>query len=164
MTWRRLTLFRHAAAAALIVIVAACGSNPEKRSTATGGDTRGSDVVVFALGLLDTDYRFGGKNPEAGFDCSGMVNYVYAKAAGFTLGASAAEIARKGRRISLEELRPGDLVFFNTNGRPFSHVGIFIGDGRFVHAPSTNTGKVRTDSLRKGWFAKRFEEARTYFD
>lgn len=150
-------------AATLIAVLGACGSLPAERRQASS-DVRGSDVVVFALSLLETDYRFGGKNPEAGFDCSGMVNYVYEKAAGLTLGASAADIARKGRMIPLNELRPGDLVFFNTNGRPHSHVGIFIGDDRFVHAPSTSTGKVRTDSLKNGWFAKRFEEARTYFD
>ena len=120
-------------------------------------------MVLFALGLVDTGYRFGGKNPEAGLDCSGMVSYVFAKAAGVRLAGSAADIARRGRAIGTEELRPGDLVFFNTLNRPRSHVGIYIGDGRFVHAPNTN-GKVRTESLRHGWFASRFEEARTYFD
>ncbi len=123
----------------------------------------GNDVVVFALGLLETEYRFGGKNPEAGLDCSGMVSYVFEKAAGLRLTGSAADIARKGRAIGLSELRPGDLVFFNIANRPYSHVGIYIGDKRFVHAPSKN-GKVRTDSLNSGWFAPRFEEARTYFN
>lgn len=163
MNPRLYRLLRDVATIALVIVIAACGSLPAEHGAARS-DTRGSDVVVFALGLLETDYRFGGKNPEAGFDCSGMVNYVYEKAAGLTLGASAAEIARKGRQIPPDRLQPGDLVFFNTNGRPYSHVGIYIGDGRFVHAPSSSTGKVRTDSLSNGWFAKRFEEARTYFD
>jgi cell wall-associated NlpC family hydrolase len=65
--------------------------------------------------------------------------------------------------VEAAALRPGDLVFFNTRNKPYSHVGIYIGDGRFVHAPNSN-GKVRTDSLQSGWFAARFEEARTYFD
>ncbi len=79
------------------------------------------------------------------------------------LTGSAADIARRGRAIGTEELRPGDLVFFNTLNRPRSHVGIYIGDGRFVHSPGTR-GKVRIDSLGHAWFASRFEEARTYFD
>jgi cell wall-associated NlpC family hydrolase len=126
-------------------------------------DGRAHDVVLFALGLVDTGYRFGGKNPEAGLDCSGMVSYVFASAADLPLSGSAADIARRGRAVSRETLRPGDLVFFNTRNRAYSHVGIYIGDDRFVHAPSSN-GKVRTESLSKSWFATRFEEARTYFD
>ena len=121
------------------------------------------DVVLFALGLIETGYRFGGKNPEAGLDCSGMVSYVFNQAADFRLAGSAADLARRGKVVDPEALRPGDLVFFNTRNKPYSHVGIYIGDGRFVHAPSSR-GKVRTESLRKGWFAARFEEARTYFD
>jgi cell wall-associated NlpC family hydrolase len=126
-------------------------------------DPRAHDVVIFALGLIDTGYRFGGKNPEAGLDCSGMVSYVFDKAAGLRLTGSAADIAREGRPVNGEGLRPGDLLFFNTRNRPRSHVGIYIGDDRFVHAPSSN-GKVRVESLSRSWFATRFEEARTYFD
>ncbi|MDP2169834.1 MAG: C40 family peptidase [Rhodocyclaceae bacterium] len=126
-------------------------------------DSRAHDVVMFALGLVDTDYRFGGKNPAAGLDCSGMVSYVFGNAAGLNLAGSAADMARSGQRVGGNGLRPGDLVFFNTRNRPRSHVGIYIGDGRFVHAPNSN-GKVRTESLTQGWFATRFEEARTYFD
>ncbi len=124
---------------------------------------KGEDVVMFALGLVETGYRFGGKNPEAGLDCSGMVSYVYDKAAGLRLDGSAADMARKGRPIDTGQLRPGDLVFFNTRNRPYSHVGIYIGDGRFVHAPASG-GKVRTESLREGWFASRFQAARSYFN
>lgn len=128
-----------------------------------GAAGRPEDVVMFALGLLQTNYRFGGKNPEAGFDCSGMVSYVYDKAAGLRLTGSATDMARKGRPT--EDPRPGDLVFFNTRNRPRSHVGIYIGEGKFVHAPSTRgEARVRTDSLTEGYFAARFEEARTYFD
>lgn len=118
---------------------------------------------MFSLGLMDTGYRFGGKNPEAGLDCSGMVSYVYQNAAGLRLTGAATDIARHGRPVDADGLRPGDLVFFNTRNRPRSHVGIYLGDGRFIHAPSSN-GKVRADSLTQGWFATRFEEGRTYFD
>lgn len=126
-------------------------------------DPRAHEVAMFALGLMDTGYRFGGKNPDAGFDCSGMVSYVFENAVGLRLAGSAAEIAKQGRPVNGEGLRPGDLVFFNTRNQPYSHVGIYVGNGRFVHAPSSN-GKVRIDSLTSGWFATRFEEARTYFD
>ncbi len=121
------------------------------------------DVVLFALGLVETGYRFGGKNPEAGLDCSGMVHYVFNQVTELKLAGSAADLARLGKVIDRDALQPGDLVFFNTLNRPYSHVGIYIGDDRFVHAPSSG-GKVRTESLREGWFAARFEEARTYFD
>jgi cell wall-associated NlpC family hydrolase len=123
----------------------------------------GHEVVLFALGLLETGYRFGGKNPEAGLDCSGMVSYVFEKAAGRKVAGSAADIARQGKAIDPRQLKPGDLVFFNTRNRPYSHVGIYIGEGRFIHAPSSK-GKVRAESLKQGWFAARFEDARTYFD
>ncbi len=123
----------------------------------------GSEVTIFALGLLDTGYRFGGKNPDAGLDCSGMVSYIYQHAAGMRLRGSAADIARQGRSIERSKLRPGDLVFFNTRNAPFSHVGVYIGNQRFVHAPSSN-GRVRIDSLSARYYAQRFEAARTYFD
>jgi cell wall-associated NlpC family hydrolase len=79
------------------------------------------------------------------------------------VGGSAADIARKGRAIERTRLRPGDLVFFNTRNAPFSHVGIYIGDERFVHAPSTN-GRVRIDQMGDRYYAQRFVAARTYFD
>jgi cell wall-associated NlpC family hydrolase len=154
---------------ALALLLAGCGllgTAPSALPPAAArpvADPRAHDVVMFALGLVDTGYRFGGKNPEAGLDCSGMVSYVFDKAAGLNLAGSAADIARHGRPVGRDGLRPGDLLFFNTRNRTYSHVGIYIGDDRFVHAPSSN-GKVRTDSLTRGWFATRFEEARTYFD
>ncbi len=124
---------------------------------------KANDVALFALGLIETGYRFGGKNPEAGLDCSGMVSYVYEKSVDMRLTGSAADLARQGKAVPADRLKPGDLVFFNTRNRPNSHVGIYIGDDRFVHAPNSR-GKVRTESLKKGWFAARFEEGRTYLD
>ena len=131
--------------------------------SAPNGKSRAYDVVLYALGLIETGYRFGGKNPEAGLDCSGMVSHVFEKSADLRIRGSAADLARLGKPVPAEQLRPGDLVFFNTRNKPRSHVGIYIGDGRFVHAPNSR-GKVRTESLKKGWFAARFEEGRTYFD
>ena len=124
---------------------------------------KGHEVALFALGLIDTGYRFGGKNPEAGLDCSGMVSYIYNKAAGVKINGSAADIARQGRQIDRSNLRPGDLVFFNTRNTPFSHVGLYIGDDRFVHAPS-GSGRVRIDQMGAKYYAQRYESSRTYFD
>ncbi|MDP2880546.1 MAG: C40 family peptidase [Azonexus sp.] len=153
------------------LVLAAC-SGPAPRSSGSAEtitqasrpvSEKGNEVVFYAMGLIDTGYRFGGKNPEAGLDCSGMVSYIYGRAAGLKVQGSAADIARNGRVIERAELRPGDLVFFNTLNRSFSHVGIFIGDARFVHAPSTN-GRVRIDRLSDAYYASRFEAARTFFD
>lgn len=112
-----------------------------------------------ALSLHNTGYRFGGKNPEAGVDCSGFVSYVFAKAVGMQITGDAASIARQGREVRREDLQPGDLVFFNTLGRPFSHVGIFIGNGDFIHAPNSK-GAVRIDKLSNPYYAARFHAAR----
>lgn len=155
---------------AATALLAACGTTPPvaERSAVAAPDLQavsglGHEVAIFALGLIDTGYRFGGKNPEAGLDCSGMVSYIFGKAADMKVGGSAADIARRGRAVERNGLRPGDLVFFNTRNTPFSHVGIYIGDERFVHAPSTN-GRVRIDQLGDRYYAQRFVAARTYFD
>jgi len=132
-------------------------------NTAANINDKANDVVLFALGLIETGYRFGGKNPEAGLDCSGMVSYVYQKSVDMRLAGSAADLARQGKPVPVAQLRPGDLVFFNTRNKSYSHVGIYIGDDRFVHAPSSR-GKVRTESLKNSWFAARFEEGRTYLE
>jgi cell wall-associated NlpC family hydrolase len=154
-----------------ILLLAAC-SGPAPRRTAPAEtiaqaplpvSEKGNEVALYALGLIDTGYRFGGKNPEAGLDCSGMVSYIYGKAVGLKVLGSAADIARRGRPIEQVALRPGDLVFFNTSKRSFSHVGIYLGDARFVHAPSSN-GRVRIDRLSDRYYAQRFDAARTFFD
>ena len=157
----------------LSLLLAACGTlpppSPAPATTAAvapapaAPSAKGREVVLYTLSLLDTGYRYGGKNPSAGLDCSGMVSHVYAEAIGLKLSGSAADMARLGRPVAPQQLKPGDLVFFNTANRPHSHVGIYIGDDRFVHAPKAN-GRVRTESLKQSYFATRFEEARSYFD
>ena len=158
---------RSLVACGLAFFLAACGLMSPAPDSGAGKralfSEKGQEVALYAMGLIDTGYRFGGKNPEAGLDCSGMVAYIYNKAAGVKVSGSAADIARKGRQIEREDLRPGDLVFFNTRNAPFSHVGVYIGDGRFVHAPSSN-GKVRIDQLGATYYAQRYEAARAYFD
>ncbi|MFC5299765.1 C40 family peptidase [Azospira restricta] len=146
------------------MLLAACGSVPPALRAARGHSERGREAVMFALSLLDTGYRFGGKNPDAGLDCSGMVSYIFDRAAGLRVSGSAADIARQGRPVERHELVPGDLVFFNTLNRPLSHVGLYIGDDRFIHAPSAASGRVRIDRLSSGYFASRFDAGRSYFD
>ncbi len=157
-----------AVACVLSVFMAGCGMipvTPEKppASNRAAFSEQGQEIAIYALSLIDTGYRFGGKNPDAGLDCSGMVSYIFGKAAGLRLTGSAADIARQGRPVGRSDLRAGDLVFFNTRNASFSHVGIYIGDERFVHAPSTN-GRVRVDQLNARYYAQRYEAARSYFD
>jgi len=166
---------RALAVCCIAVLLTACGSAPMRapeasKPTPAPTDIRseaatehGSEIAIYALDMIGTGYRFGGKNPDAGFDCSGMVSYIFNRATGFKLSGSAADMARQGRQIDKSNLRPGDLVFFNTLNRPFSHVGIYIGDGRFVHAPSGN-GKVHISRMDNPYFAPRFEMARAYFN
>jgi cell wall-associated NlpC family hydrolase len=154
----------------LALLVTACSNMqpvaPERiASAAHAPEATGTaeDVVMFSLGMLESKYRYGGKTPVSGFDCSGLVSYVFAHAAGMNLSGAVQDIARKGRLIPREQMKPGDLVFFDTQG-PYSHVGIYLGDGRFIHAPSSKgRARVRTDNLTEGYFGERFIEARTYF-
>ncbi len=120
------------------------------------------EVVLTAMGLLESQYNYGGSHPVTGFDCSGLVAYVFQNAVQESLPHNTAEIARLSTPISRKHLKAGDFVFFNTLGRPFSHMGIYIGDNQFVNAPSSG-GRVRVDSLLNPYFAKRFESARTLF-
>lgn len=117
-------------------------------------------IVLYALGLLGTDYKFGGRNPEAGLDCSGMVSYIVEEVSGQRLPHNAARIAAMTRPIAVSQLQPGDLVFFNTLNRRHSHMGIYMGDGRFVHAPSSR-GQIRIGRLDNVYFKPRIDGARS---
>lgn len=122
-----------------------------------------NDLTLFALSLLDTPYAWGGRGPATGFDCSGLVSHVYQKAAGLPVKGTSAELGQKARPIERSRLQPGDLVFFNTLGTRHSHVGIYVGDGRFVHASNPRTG-VRMDQLSNRYYAQRFEGAASLLD
>lgn len=119
----------------------------------------GSDIVVQALSLLGTPYRYGGASPESGFDCSGLVRHVFASVLNRDLPRRSEEISGFGEPVTRAELQPGDLVFFNTLRRAFSHVAIYIGEGRFIHAPARN-GRVRIEGLDDRYWATRFNGAR----
>jgi cell wall-associated NlpC family hydrolase len=133
-------------AASLLLV--GCASAPSGTTRATGAPTlsaeQSSDIAIHALGLVGTPYRFGGNTPDSGFDCSGLIGYVIKAASGKAPPRTVALLASYGASISAEALATGDLVFFG-GSRP-THAGIFVGNGRFVHAPSTG-GRVRLDRL-----------------
>ncbi|WP_409929324.1 C40 family peptidase [Bordetella genomosp. 13] len=116
-------------------------------------------LVGEALTQLGVRYRFGGSSPDTGFDCSGLVRYSAERSLGLKLPRNAAEIAGWGTSVSRDELRPGDLVFFNTMGRRYSHVGIYMGADRFVHSPSAG-GVVRVEDMKMAYWNKRYNGAR----
>lgn len=122
-----------------------------------------SDVALAAMSLLDVRYAWGGRGPATGFDCSGLVRHVFAEGAGHKVTGSSAELAAKSTPVDNNDLQPGDLVFFNTLGPAFSHVGVYVGSGKFVHASNERTG-VRVDKLSNSYYAKRFEGARSLLD
>lgn len=126
---------------------------------ARGGTRAGAELVIRSLALLGVQYRFGGNSPDTGLDCSGLVRHVYQGALGLVLPRRSEDISRKGESVSLDQLRPGDLVFFNTLRRAFSHVGIYIGGNRFVHAPSRG-GQVRVEHIDNRYWMSRFNGAR----
>jgi cell wall-associated NlpC family hydrolase len=112
-----------------------------------------------AMDLLGIRYRRGGTSPETGFDCSGFVRYVFSESLGLSLPHSAAAISQDGERVDKQELQPGDLVFFNTMRRAFSHVGIYLGNNMFVHAPRSG-GRVRIEDMGDRYWSRRYNGAR----
>jgi cell wall-associated NlpC family hydrolase len=127
----------------------ATGVWPTQRSAApTLSDEQAHGIAIHALGLVGTPYRYGGNTPDSGFDCSGLIGYVYKNSAGVAPPRTVAQLAGFGQRVDAGQLRTGDLVVFGT-----SHAGIYVGAGRFVHAPSTG-GTVRMDSLQSRHWAR----------
>lgn len=121
---------------------------------------KSQDLLLYALSLNGTAYKYGGNNADSGFDCSGFVVHVFRQAAGLVLPRNARAISQNGAQITKTELKPGDLVFFNTLRRAFSHVGIYLGDNRFIHASSAATGDVMVSDLTEKYWSKRFNGAR----
>ncbi len=119
---------------------------------------RAREVLINALSLTGIRYKYGGNSPETGFDCSGFVRYVYQQAANLTLPHGARAISQLGKTVPKAELQPGDLVFFNTLKSTFSHVGIYLGNNRFIHSPSSGGG-VRVEDMQSTYWEKRFNGA-----
>jgi len=118
-------------------------------------------LAIAAMNFLDRPYQAGGESLETGFDCSGFTRHVVGQTLGIELPRSALEQARAPslRSVSRDALQAGDLVFFNTQQRAFSHVGIYVGDGRFIHAPRTGA-QIRTESMGAAYWSRRYDGAR----
>ncbi len=119
---------------------------------------KAQEVLINALSLTGIQYKYGGNSPATGFDCSGFVRYVFRNAANLSLPPTARAIAQIGKSVKKDELQPGDLVFFNTLKSAFSHVGIYLGDSKFIHAPSKGKA-VRVESMQNSYWSSRFEGA-----
>ena len=155
----------------LVALLAACSSRAPAPAPVVKPQTTfnqhvsaspvAEDVLFRAIGLVGTPYRWGGNTPDSGFDCSGLIGYVYRDAAGISLPRSTREmIVMRAPTVDQKALQSGDLVFFATNGgSQVSHAGIYVGEGRFVHAPSTG-GTVRLDYLSNSYWAKAYLQAK----
>ena len=120
---------------------------------------KAQDMLMYALSLVGVNYKYGGKSPETGLDCSGFVSHVYQQAAGLLLPHNARAISMFGQKIAISELQPGDLVFYNTMRHAYSHVGIYLGENKFVHASVTGRG-VEVVDMKGSYWVKRFNGAR----
>ncbi len=120
---------------------------------------KASELVVNAMGFLGVPYKRGGNSVETGFDCSGFVRSIYEQSVGLLLPRKAEQQAAATQQIDKTELQPGDLVFFNTLRRAFSHVGIYVGDGKFIHSPKPGA-EVRVESMGVSYWQRRFDGAR----
>lgn len=147
-----------------VALFTGCGSfgpsapPPVQAPTAPPSPQR-AEALLQALLALGLDYRHGGQSPVTGFDCSGLVAHVYLEAWNIRLPRDTGAQSRSGAPVSLAELQAGDLVFYDTQKRPYSHVGIYLGDGKFVHAPRSGA-QVRVESLESAYWAPRFNGAR----
>jgi len=152
----------------LLITLVGCSTPPRESSNAkqapatieTPLSAKRQDVVMQAMALLDRNYVYNGKKLHTGFDCSGLVSFVYKESAGVELRGSASDIANKTRAVSANAAAPGDLVFFNTLGPANSHVGIYIGSDKFIHAANERTG-VRIDRIDSEYWSKRLEGYRS---
>ncbi|MEB0205842.1 C40 family peptidase [Pseudomonas sp. CCC3.1] len=142
-------------APAPVVVQKAVFSKPDETSPVA------ADVLFRAFSLVGTPYRWGGNTPDSGFDCSGLIKYVYNDVAGISLPRTTREmIVMRAQNVGQDQLQTGDLLFFATGGgTQVSHAGIYVGEGRFVHAPATG-GTVKLDSLNKAYWQKAYLNAK----
>ena len=152
---------RHVIVSLLILALVACGSNPS-RTCRTQQASAANAVLFQAIGLVGTPYRYGGNTPAGGFDCSGLVGYVFHQAAGINLPRTTKQLSSLNKpKIARSKLTSGDLVFFGK--RSVTHIGIYVGEGRFVHAPSSG-GTVRLDTLDGPYWKDHYLYARRVLD
>jgi cell wall-associated NlpC family hydrolase len=144
----------------LILLFSACASTPPAEKPNVISESSASiDVVMFAMSLAETPYRYGGNSVETGFDCSSFVGHVYKNSIGIELPRSSQEISQVGQALARAQLQSGDLVFFNTQHRANSHVGIYVGEGKFVHAPRTGA-RIRVENMEANYWLSRYNGAR----
>ncbi|MDN0083608.1 C40 family peptidase [Crenobacter sp. SG2305] len=130
------------------------GQNSKSVASALAGD-----ILMQAMGLVGVAYRFGGSSPTSGFDCSGLIRYVFQRSIGMDLPRTAAEQARTGKAVNRDELQTGDIVFFNTRGFANSHSGIYLGKGKFIHAPSSGKS-ISISDMNEAYWTTHFNGAR----
>lgn len=139
--------------ALLLLLLGGCGGKPARLDPVTARNA--NDVLMRAIGLVGTPYRYGGNTPAGGFDCSGLIGFVFRDSVGMSLPRTTGELSTlKVPRVKADRLTPGDLVFFGGRGG-INHAGIYVGEGRFVHAPSSG-GTVRLDALGDRHWRERF--------
>lgn len=137
--------------ALVIAALTACSTTPEIQPQLQSQQP----LINYALSLQGIPYRYGKETPEEGFDCSGFVKHVYGRH-GIRLPRTVQEMAVALPAVPNYELRSGDLVFFNTSGKTYSHVGIFVNDDKFIHAPSQRTGRILVSSMNNSYWRQRF--------
>jgi len=143
-----------------IPLLTACGSAPARHADAR--DERMNDLVMYAMSLADLPYRYGGDSAASGFDCSGYVGHVYRQVLDIRLPRTSKEISAVGQALHPSELRPGDLVFFDTLRQPYSHVGIYVGDRKFVHSPRSGE-RIRVENMDLDYWKARYNGARRIY-
>lgn len=144
----------------LIFLLSGCGSQKVMLNKNIDTSVGLEEVSIQAMALVDTPYRYSGNTPDTGFDCSGLVQYVVARALHIHLPRTVKQMALRGRSLNHEGWAPGDLIFFATvPGEPYSHVGIYVGQDRFVHAPAAG-GKVRLEQINQPYWSTRLTDVR----
>lgn len=141
-----------------VLLLSAC-SSVKKEVRAPDSHASNGSLTSYARSLTGVPYKYGGSSPDTGFDCSGYVSHVFKRSLGISLPRKAQQISRQGQAVKLAQLREGDLVFFDTKNQSFSHVGIFLGNDRFIHAPSSG-GSVRIENMGLDYWRKRYDGAR----
>ncbi|MEW5769707.1 MAG: C40 family peptidase [Pseudomonadota bacterium] len=145
--------------ALLLINAPVRGAETEPESVAAGMQSAAKPLLK-ALSMIGTPYKFGGSKPEKGVDCSGFVRHVYKESADVSLPRTARDMSRSGEQVAKSELKPGDLVFFNTRKSPNSHVGIYAGNDEFIHASSRRSKQVTVSRMSDSYWSARFNGAR----
>jgi cell wall-associated NlpC family hydrolase len=146
----------------MLVVCAACTSSPPRTASSTPprvGNASVNDMTFYAMSLDGTPYQPGGGTPDEGFDCSGFVKHVFEHTLGIALPRTSLEMASMGYHVEPTELAPGDLVFFRTTSKNFSHVGIYLGESQFIHAPRVGSA-IRIENLTVAYWRARYNGAR----